>query len=87
MLVFHQRAGSPPIRGEHKELNIKQKEKEGSPPHTWRTLIFQRIAKLNIRITSTYVENTFFRYLRVLLVEDHLHIRGEHQERGLTNGR
>ena len=33
-----------------------------------------------IRITSTYVENTFLNLTTFILAEDHLHIRGEYHK-------
>ena len=51
--------------------------KAGSPPHTWRkhpAIIFEIYA---IRITSTYVEKTWFIYQPCDESKDHLHIRGE----------
>ena len=50
----------------------------GSPPHTWRTLVFIAYTSHILGITSTYVENTNLNQWRLPKVWDHLHIRGEH---------
>ena len=46
------------IRGEYAILTEKWSKRWGSPPHTWRILLQQGMAKALMRITSTYVENT-----------------------------
>ena len=66
------------IRGEHIYLHIKIRVVKGSPPHTWRTQIDSFVALRNIRITSTYVENTCVLAGVISGYQDHLHIRGEH---------
>ena len=48
------------IRGEYQSICVVIKLPEGSPPHTWRILLQQVTARMLIRITSTYVENTIF---------------------------
>ena len=50
----------------------------GSPPHTWRILNEDATFPVNIRITSTYVENTVITIDSQAEDEDHLHIRGEY---------
>ena len=51
----------------------------GSPPHTWRILRSIQTGKGAKRITSTYVENTWFHLKSNVPVGDHLHIRGEYE--------
>ena len=46
------------IRGEYQMDSKVQKLRIGSPPHTWRILNYYYSVELQIRITSTYVENT-----------------------------
>ena len=53
---------------------------EGSPPHTWRTQLLNKVVHVIVRITSTYVENTNRRPNGRIKDEDHLHIRGEHNK-------
>ena len=50
----------------------------GSPPHTWRILLLETSIEFNVRITSTYVENTLPVFLFFRGIWDHLHIRGEY---------
>ena len=53
--------------------------KRGSPPHTWRILDYISLQARQIRITSTYVENTKFAFFKIFVFKDHLHIRGEYR--------
>ena len=66
------------IRGEYDTSFILNLAYIGSSPHTWRILApnFHTIAM--IRIISTYVENTLHISLISMIVQDHLHIRGEY---------
>ena len=57
----------------------------GSPPHTWRIQRSELSVLGLIRITSTYVENTFFWFPNDSPKEDHLHIRGEYRIRVAIN--
>ena len=66
------------LRGEHLESLELARSEKGSPPLTWRTLIYFAFFSINFRITSTYVENTFKPTRRQGGGEDHLHLRGEH---------
>ena len=66
------------IRGEYTIQNFKLGLVVGSPPHTWRILTKACHAFLHHRITSTYVENTIFHQKKMLMNQDHLHIRGEY---------
>ena len=50
----------------------------GSPPHTWRIPYVAEAPAPEIRITSTYVENTIPANRRHACTKDHLHIRGEY---------
>ena len=67
------------IRGEYMSKWINFKINEGSSPHTWRILINICTQFGNLRIISTYVENTHDRPYTLDRVWDHLHIRGEYQ--------
>ena len=67
------------IRGEYAPTKWKPKDITGSPPHTWRIHSKTGATSLPERITSTYVENTGTNEGYILLIEDHLHIRGEYQ--------
>ena len=51
---------------------------QGSSPHTWRILSNAFTIKCQVRIISTYVENTSRMLLKILVKQDHLHIRGEY---------
>ena len=51
----------------------------GSSPHTWRTLSDYQTKAGDVRIISTYVENTGDFLAENGKKEDHLHIRGEHR--------
>ena len=66
------------IRGEHEKELAKDIKNEGSPPHTWRTRGRWHLTTSQMRITSTYVENTVSAYCWKNGFKDHLHIRGEH---------
>ena len=66
------------IRGEYCFASLSLTSSLGSPPHTWRILVLQAPSCTRPRITSTYVENTFFDYLNYHRMMDHLHIRGEY---------
>ena len=46
------------IRGEHLADLLQQAADQGSPPHTWRTQSMTQAELAELRITSTYVENT-----------------------------
>ena len=46
------------IRGEYLKPSTQAFLNLGSPPHTWRIPPYDRPMDVNIRITSTYVENT-----------------------------
>ena len=50
------------IRGEYVAYKPGGEIRVGSPPHTWRIHFKTLGAKRYIRITSTYVENTDYRY-------------------------
>ncbi len=66
------------IRGEYFHKWVDGLAKWGSPPHTWRILAYRSCHLVQYRITSTYVENTFYQYLLIVEFRDHLHIRGEY---------
>ena len=66
------------IRGEHNYSGSRTRHSQGSPPHTWRTLVSRLAPESGLRITSTYVENTRLKQNKAFMKEDHLHIRGEH---------
>ena len=66
------------IRGEYKRVTSIRSIYLGSPPHTWRILNDDAIGALGLRITSTYVENTFKSLNSLSKKRDHLHIRGEY---------
>ena len=57
----------------------------GSSPHTWRILTQYPIEIGDLRIISTYVENTKFRISGIFRHKDHLHIRGEYQSCSSTS--
>ena len=67
------------IRGEYICFHCKNSQVWGSPPHTWRILRSIQTGKGAKRITSTYVENTWFHLKSNVPVGDHLHIRGEYE--------
>ena len=67
------------IRGEHSFWWFTCNPNEGSSPHTWRTHLIASSFNRNVRIISTYVENTCSSVLDSVSIRDHLHIRGEHQ--------
>ena len=48
------------IRGEYSVPNTRLFHGVGSPPHTWRILALSPFCPPCLRITSTYVENTFW---------------------------
>ena len=48
------------IRGEYYEALYRLLDRKGSPPHTWRILTGVFAVSSVIRITSTYVENTWW---------------------------
>ena len=52
--------------------------KKGSSPHTWRIQIDTFIENHEVRIISTYVENTTEIFDNDNVDKDHLHIRGEY---------
>ena len=53
----------------------------GSPPHTWRIPNDGDPVHTDMRITSTYVENTSQTVAKRNKSQDHLHIRGEYRLR------
>ena len=65
------------IRGENRLLSIALIPPSGSPPHTWRKLDSAGHYQAQYRITSTYVEKTYFDTWYHFAKWDHLHIRGE----------
>ena len=65
-------------RGEYNEFSFASPFCVGSPPHTWRILEFLLSPLLEVRITSTHVENTIFVRCKGFNYWDHLHIRGEY---------
>ena len=67
------------IRGEYLLILKAISAWEGSPPHTWRILFLWLHRIQNLRITSTYVENTSLIGISLLMEQDHLHIRGEYR--------
>ena len=66
------------IRGEHHYFYGNYCRYLGSSPHTWRTPEQKTAARNQVRIISTYVENTSLGSKHWKHVKDHLHIRGEH---------
>ena len=51
----------------------------GSPPHIWGTLNGADLKTVNVRITPTYMGNTFGTITAIWFCKDHPHIYGEHQ--------
>ena len=66
------------IRGEYDTTAGGFAGTKGSPPHTWRILIFTSFCIALVGITSTYVENTRQGWYCFTCNKDHLHIRGEY---------
>ena len=66
------------IRGEYFTVVSKFWFSVGSPPHTWRILFSSCNWSTILRITSTYVENTYRIRSYIDQHWDHLHIRGEY---------
>ena len=66
------------IRGEYYQTSSYFLWTLGSPPHTWRIPNLEENPCGRSRITSTYVENTYFKSRIARLQRDHLHIRGEY---------
>ena len=66
------------IRGEYLSDLFATLPSIGSPPHTWRILALSCKPINQIRITSTYVENTVLLSWALTGMRDHLHIRGEY---------
>ena len=66
------------IREEYLKLLVLNLFLPGSPPHTWRIHSQSRPWLAQLRITSTYVENTNAIHYADGTVQDHLHIRGEY---------
>ena len=66
------------IRGEYELRQSRLILTIGSPPHTWRILLAMGYWIDEIRITSTYVENTVWQFGIDGYYWDHLHIRGEY---------
>ena len=69
------------IRGEYKDIKLKDGDIEGSSPHTWRIQSAIYGKTYAYRIISTYVENTFYLGKEGDEIWDHLHIRGEYTKR------
>ena len=69
------------IRGENLSKLVHIPARPGSPPHTWRKPKLMTMAKRLKRITSTYVEKTYFAFQSISFLWDHLHIRGENSKR------
>ena len=66
------------IRGEYGGRCRLRSLQLGSPPHTWR-IHYKPLERFSdLRITSTYVENTVGFISRIQAIKDHLHIRGEY---------
>ena len=68
------------IRGEYVPKSWSKKRKAGSSPHTWRIQLLFKILMISLRIISTYVENTWFKWRNNNRKRDHLHIRGEYSK-------
>ena len=66
------------IRGEYNNVIFVSRDYLGSPPHTWRIPALSTCTWEEMRITSTYVENTELKQFLDVAKEDHLHIRGEY---------
>ena len=73
------------IRGENGNGATANMIKQGSPPHTWRKPELVSVSQVAFRITSTYVEKTLGAMLLNMLLEDHLHIRGENFSRSTSS--
>ena len=71
-------SGSPHIRGEYSIQVATLSSFSGSPPHTWRIPERAILRSCSLRITSTYVENTYRWFFWWCCQQDHLHIRGEY---------
>ena len=74
------------LRGEHPFRKVSKVGVKGSPPLTWRTLGICQSCLCELRITSTYVENTAMSKRPTLDIQDHLHLRGEHSFLELSVG-
>ena len=74
------------IRGDHAPPVIIFNFGLGSSPHTWRSLKEKYVDPSTVRIISTYVEITLTIPCRVGVIQDHLHIRGDHHMQGVTCG-
>ena len=66
------------LRGEYCICSRFHLFRVGSSPLTWRILEDDEGHRAMIRIISTYVENTSQSFGCILLVQDHLHLRGEY---------
>ena len=75
------------IRGEYYFLHAYHNHPLGSPPHTWRIHFKLTSGDITVRITSTYVENTSSGFSTILIMWDHLHIRGEYFNFGLSKAK
>ena len=68
----------PHIHGEYWKIQKQQIYQIGSPPHTWGIPTGPRLPISCLRITPTYMGNTFLIHLYSLLPGDHPHIHGEY---------
>ena len=68
----------PHIRGDHNWPNSRARPSVGSPPHTWGPLHTEFLSPASDRITPTYVGTTEFGKIRISVIKDHPHIRGDH---------
>ena len=69
-------------RGEYRDQTWPATKSSGSPPHTWRILANVVPWAVLVGITSTHVENTTQLSLLNLVIQDHLHTRGEYTPAG-----
>ena len=66
------------IRGEYSTSLLVSMFLTGSSPHTWRIHNVSAYDTSDLRIISTYVENTPVSISGANIIQDHLHIRGEY---------
>ena len=70
----------PRTRGEHYDLQVREQQDLGSPPHSRGTLSFHPSIVIFIRITPALAGNTTFVVTSFLWFKDHPRTRGEHTE-------
>ena len=68
----------PHIHGEYQLLAVRFRHAVGSPTHTWGILYGLVSLVAVMRITPTYMGNTFNNWAKLPRVQDHPHIHGEY---------